>query len=84
MSISRALSAIAAAAFGAALMMALPGFSPPVKADTSEAVAAAPVVEIKPANECSEQTWPYFTADCLRHQTAGRTVRLVTLDRLPK
>ena len=96
MLIYRTLSAIAAAAFGAAVVMALPGFSPAVEAGTatSAPVIAAPMVKAdrldeRPlASECAEQAWPYFGTNCLRDRTptAGqaRVVRLVTTDRLPK
>jgi hypothetical protein len=97
MLIYRVLSAIAAAAFGAAVVMALPGFSPAVEAGPAPAISApatpAPMVKAdrleRPlASECTQQTWPYLDANCLRDRTptAGqaRVVRLVTLDRLPK
>jgi hypothetical protein len=90
MLIYRALSAVAAAALGAAIIVALPGFSPPVKAGTEPAPAAqVTVAPDRPlAASCSEQAWPYYAASCLqdRNPSAGqvRTVRLVTTDRLPK
>ncbi|HLH94637.1 MAG TPA: hypothetical protein VKW08_05915 [Xanthobacteraceae bacterium] len=94
MLIYRALSAVAAAALGAAVMMALPGFSPPVSAGTSPAVDPAAAAQVtvgqdRPlATPCSEQAWPYYAAACLQDHTptAGqvRTVRLVTTDRLPR
>jgi hypothetical protein len=95
MLIYRALSAVAAAAAGAAIMMAVPGFSPPVSAGTAPVAPVAPAIEqhivtaavaAPVANPCSEQAWPYYPASCLQGQSAGavRTVRLVTTDRLPK
>jgi hypothetical protein len=89
MLIYRTLSAIAAASVGAALVMALPGFSPAVEAGTSAPIAKTDRLDNRPlGSECSEQAWPYYGANCLRDRTeaAGqaRTVRLVTLDRLPK
>jgi hypothetical protein len=89
MLIYRTLSAIAAASVGAALVMALPGFSPAVEAGTSAPIAKTDRLDYRPlGSECTEQAWPYFGANCLRDrtQTAGqaRTVRLVTTDRLPK
>ena len=77
------------------MMMALPGFSPPVKAGTAvatvevAAAAKAEPIEDRPiTNACSEQAWPYYAPSCLqdRSPSAGqaRTVRLVTTDRLPK
>jgi hypothetical protein len=94
MLIFRVLSAVAAAAFGAALMMALPGFSPEVeagttaqavKADASAAEAVKPQSDDRPG--CAEHAWPYYGADCLRGsaQTGTvRVVRLVSTDHLPK
>ena len=94
MLIYRLLSAVAAAAVGAAIIVALPGFSPPVVAGTSPAAEPAPVAKAQPvedralATPCSEQAWPYYAPGCLQDHspTAGqvRTVRLVTTDRLPK
>jgi hypothetical protein len=92
MLIYRILSAITAAALGAAVVMALPGFSPAVEA--GPAPVATPAIkadrlDFPPlASDCTQQTWPYFGADCLRDRTptAGqpRVVRLVTTDRLPR
>jgi hypothetical protein len=89
MLIHRTLSAIAAAALGAAVMMALPGFSPAVEAGTSAPIAKTDRLDYRPlGSACTEQAWPYYGANCLRDGTkaAGqaRTVRLVTTDRLPK
>jgi hypothetical protein len=88
MFIYKALSAIAAAAFGAAVMLALPGFSPKV-----EAAAPAPVVSSDrvdapaAAPTCAEQAWPYYDASCLRNSrpnTQPRTFRVVTTDRIAR
>jgi hypothetical protein len=82
MLIYRALSAVAAAACGAALVLAVPGFSPQVEAGTTApAIAAesAPVVDT-----CSQQAWPYYGANCLRDQAQPRAVRVVSTDRLSK
>lgn len=91
MLIYRVLSAVAAAAFGAALMMALPGFSPEVEAGTAAQAArtdVATVDAVKPSDDrpgCAERAWPYYGADCLRAQNgATRVVRLVSTDRLPR
>jgi hypothetical protein len=90
MLIYRALSAVAAAALGATVMMAIPGFSPPVSAGTAPVAAVAPQAadraEVR-ATACSEQAWPYYAASCLQDRNQAspvRTVRLVTTDRLPK
>ena len=96
MLIYRTLSAVAAAAFGAGIIVALPGFSPPVSAGTSPVVEPATIqvavaqlaVDRPAASPCSEQAWPYYAASCLqdRNPSAGavRTVRLVTTDRIAK
>jgi hypothetical protein len=89
MLIYRVLSAIAAAAFGAAVMMALPGFSPAVEAGTTDPMAKTDRLDYRPlGTECTERAWPYYGSNCLRDRTqvAGqaRTVRLVTTDRLPQ
>jgi hypothetical protein len=89
MLIYRTLSAVAAAAIGAALVMALPGFSPVVEAGTPSPIAKTDRLDYRPlGNDCAEQTWPYYGVDCLRDRTEAsgqvRAVRLVTTDRLPK
>lgn len=89
MLIYRVLSAVAAAAFGAAVMMALPGFSPAVEAGTTDPMVKTDRLDYRPlGTECTERAWPYYGANCLRDSTqaAGqaRTVRLVTTDRLPR
>jgi hypothetical protein len=89
MLIYRILSAIAAAALGAALVMALPGFSPEVEAGTSAPMIKTDRLDYRPlGSECTQQAWPYYGVNCLRDraQATGeaRVVRLVTTDRLPK
>jgi hypothetical protein len=82
MLIYKTLSAVAAAALGAALVLALPGFSPEVEARTPAPV----VIETQPAAtapDCSQQAWPYYDANCLtRANGQPRTVRVVTTDRI--
>jgi hypothetical protein len=80
------ISAIALAALIAGTVTILPGFSDKV-------VASAPIhsgkgdrLDIRPLGaQCSEQTWPYFEANCLRggRVTMGKAkaARLVTADR---
>jgi hypothetical protein len=89
MSMYRVLSAIAAAAFGAAVMMALPGFSPQVAAGISDPAVKADRLDSRPSGpECTQQAWPYYRPDCLRGHTQAsgeaRLVRVVSTDRLPK
>jgi hypothetical protein len=82
MLIYRALSAVGAAACGAALVLALPGFSPEVEAGTTAPpikAESAPVVDT-----CAQQAWPYYDANCLRDQAPARVVRIVSTDRLSK
>jgi hypothetical protein len=89
MLIYRVLSAVAAAAIGAALVLALPGFSPAVEAGTSSPIAKTDRLDYRPlGSDCTEQAWPYYGVNCLRDRTQAsgqvRVVRLVTTDRLPK
>ena len=89
MVIYKALSAIAAVALGAGMVLALPGFSPEVEAGTgtrSPAVKSDRLDHRPLGAACSRQVWPYYEAQCLRDRgnLAGeaRTVRLVTTDRV--
>ena len=90
MSIQRVLSAVVAAALGAALVMALPGFSPEVEAGTAAQSVKPEPHDALPADACTEQAWPYYDASCLRERTPGvrpqpaRPVRIVSTDRLAK
>jgi len=89
MSVYKVLSAIAAAALGAAVVMALPGFSPNVEAGTSNPVTKTDRLDHRPlGSDCTQQAWPYYDAGCLRDRTQAsgqaRVVRLVTTDRLPR
>ena len=90
MFIYKALSAIAAAAFGAAVVLALPGFSPEVEASTPVPVVKTDRLDIRLAAatpDCSQQAWPYYDANCLhstRANTQPRTVRVVTTDRIAR
>jgi hypothetical protein len=86
MSIYRILSAIAAAALGATVTLALPGFSPQVEAGVSNPVATVDRLDDRPLGpECSQQEWPYYRAECLRGRPSdARVVRIVSVDRLPQ
>jgi hypothetical protein len=89
MSIYKILSAIAAAALGAAVVTVLPGFSPDVEAGTSApAVQADPIPASPPASECTQLAWPYAGLGCQREHGQGsgqtRPIRLITTDRLPR
>jgi hypothetical protein len=82
------LSAVAAAAFGAALMLAIPGFSPEVEAGTPAPVVKSDRLDIQlaaAAPTCSLQGWPYYGANCLQRANGQtRTVRLVSTDRVAR
>jgi len=88
----KAITAVAAAAFIAALAIVLPGMVPPVSANTpDQAGAQQPAVKgdrlpIHPLGDtCSQRAWPYYDRACLfetRWQGDTRKVRLVTTDRL--
>lgn len=83
----KTISAVAAAALGAALIIALPGFSPQVEAGTPAPVIKADRIDSPNSGiACAQQAWPYYQADCLRDRSQmsgqGRKVRLVTADRL--
>jgi hypothetical protein len=89
MLIYKALSAVAASAVGAAVVLALPGFSPEVEARTPPPVVKADRLDIRPAvADCSQQAWPYYEANCLRDRTQpqgqARPVRIVTTDRIAR
>jgi hypothetical protein len=89
MLIYKALSAIAAAALGAAVVMAMPGFSPAVEAGTTNPVIKSDRLDYRPlGSDCTQQAWPYYGANCLRDlsQATGqaRIVRVVSTDHLPQ
>jgi hypothetical protein len=80
------LSGLAAMAMGAAVVLALPGFSPEADASTPK-VTKGDRLDFRPiGKDCSQQAWPYYEAGCLRDrkQVAGKvsTVRVVTTDRV--
>jgi len=84
----KALSAIAAAAIGAAIVVALPGFSPEVEARTPPASVKGDRLDVRPmVRDCTQQAWPYYDANCLRdpsQQGPTRTVRLISTDRVAR
>jgi len=90
MFIYKALSAVTAAAVGAAIVLALPGFSPEVEARTPAPVVKSDRIDAQPAavaTDCSQQAWPYYDAGCLRSDRPNnqpRTVRIVTTDRVAR
>jgi hypothetical protein len=89
MLIFRILSGIGAIAFGAAVVLAFPGFSPEVEARTPVQVVQTDGTSARPAlRDCTQQAWPYYEANCLRNSAQPnakpRTVRLVTTDRITR
>ncbi|MEH6950737.1 hypothetical protein V4R08_05230 [Nitrobacter sp. NHB1] len=82
---TKALSAVAVAAFIAAALTILPGFAPQVSASTPVALAKGDRLDIRPVGtDCSQQTWPNFETSCLRvsgSKTIVREARLVTAAR---
>lgn len=87
MLIFKGLSAVAAAALGAAAVLALPGFSPDAEAITPPAGVKADRIDARPLlKDCSQQAWPYYEARCLRDHAgtggAARPIRVIAVDRL--
>ncbi len=83
----RGLSAIGAAALGAAVILALPGFSPEVAASAPAPVVKSDRLDLRLTGKaCSQQAWPYYETACLRDRSQtgnqARSVRLVTTDRI--
>jgi hypothetical protein len=90
MQMFKIFSAFTAIALGAAVMLALPGFSPEVEARTPAPVAVkGDRLDRHPAGQdCSQQAWPYFEPACLRDRTRpngeARMVRVITTDRVAR
>ncbi|MCC6888985.1 MAG: hypothetical protein IT536_10665 [Hyphomicrobiales bacterium] len=81
---SKAILAAAAIAFGAAAVLALPGFSPEVEARAPTPVVKGDRLDIRPAADCTQQAWPYYEAGCLRTHGQPRSVRIITADRIAR
>ena len=65
---NRVLSAITAAALGAAVGMILPG--PSVQAGTTNPAIRDDVAYGRPlGRDCARQGWPYYTPNCPRYRT---------------
>jgi hypothetical protein len=82
----KTFSAIALAAFVAAGLTVVPGFTPKVEASVPVALTKSDRLDIRPVGrDCSEQAWPNFEASCLRSATSKkaqiREARLVTAER---
>jgi hypothetical protein len=86
-SISRTLSAIAAAALVAGAITILPGTSDQVSASAPLNSGKTDRLDLRPANaKCTQQAWPHFTADCLKDvrqpMSRAKAVRVVSTDRI--
>ncbi len=85
MLINKVIPAVAAAALGAAAVLALPGFSPEADASTSPKIVKSDRLDIRPAaKDCSQQAWPYYEARCLRDHRArtATPIRMISTDRI--
>jgi hypothetical protein len=84
MSSYRIFSGIAAAALGAAAVLALPGFSPEVEARTPPPAVKADRLDIA-LKDCTQQAWPYYERRCIRDRSQpdgqARIVRVISTDR---
>lgn len=88
----KAVSALAAMALGATVVLALPGFSPQVEAGTGSHSLAVKSdrLDIRPLGAgCSQHAWPYYETQCLRdrRQAAGKArvvVRIIAVDNVPR
>jgi hypothetical protein len=83
----KVVSAVAAMALGAAVVLALPGFSPEADASTPAKVTKSDRLDIRPiGKDCTTQAWPYYEANCLRNRNQApgqvRSVRVVSTDRV--
>jgi hypothetical protein len=81
----KVISGVAAMALGAAVVLAMPGFSPDADAGPAPSIKGDRL-DIHTAKDCSQQTWPYYDAGCLhdgkRIVGNARPVRVVTTDRV--
>jgi hypothetical protein len=78
----KALSAIAISAFIAAAVSLLPGFAPPLEAGEPVALQKGKRLVIHAIDrDCTNETWPNFSASCLRGRDAKLEPRLVSIDR---
>ena len=78
----KALSAIAITAFIAVALLILPGFAPEVEAEGPVALQKSNRLIIHSVDRgCTRQTWPNFSASCLRGSDAKLEPRLVSTNR---
>jgi hypothetical protein len=80
-----ALSALAALALLALSAMAVPSFTPEIKANETPVLANNERLDVSPAGlDCATQVWPNIAASCLRSVGSGGKIldaRLVTARR---
>ena len=78
----KALSAIAISAFIAAAISLLPGFAPKLEAGEPVALQKGKRLVIHTIDrDCTSETWPNFSASCLRGSDAKIEPRLVSTNR---
>ena len=85
MLINKVIPAVAAAALGAAAVLALPGFSPDADASTPPKIVKSDRLDIRPAaKDCSQQAWPYYEARCMsdRSTRTAKPIRVISTDRI--
>jgi len=87
MLIDKVIPAVAAAAIGAAVTLAFPGFSPEADASTPPKVVKSDRLDLRPTGrDCTPQAWPYYETNCLSDRTQAarqaKPVRLITTDRI--
>jgi hypothetical protein len=76
----RSLAALAIFTLLGALVIALPGFAPPVEAGEGIAFAKADRLDVRPVGlNCRQQVWPNFDGSCLRRGESGGPVRQARL-----
>ena len=86
-SISRTLSAIAAAALVAGAVTILPGASDQVSASAPLNSGKGDRLDVRPVSgNCAQQVWPHYDAACLKDvrqpMSRAKAVRIVTTDRV--
>jgi hypothetical protein len=81
MTMEKTLAAVAIAAFMAAAITVLPGFTPRVEDNQPTVTAKADRLAIA-GNDCATQDWPKISTECLHGAGADRSVtnvRFVTV-----
>jgi hypothetical protein len=84
----KAVYAIFIAVIAAVCFVALPSLSPQVEASSPVPGAKADRADVRPlGTDCSQNSWPYFEAACLRDArnplAQPRQVRIIFADRAP-